>query len=130
MINKCKYYDKNGTCFCTKGKEITLCKGDITECERNNINGHTYTPEQQMIITFKKNLKKALKDIIIDSSKIYVIDDTLHVEFYYHQNVNYIYTELSITSKIVSGLTTEELANKICNAYKSVILIRHFKKKF
>ena len=78
---------------------------------------------------FLNNLKRELRDRVSDYVKCYYQCGDLQVEFYYNHTLSFYHTEMCIYGKILSGLSSEELAEQICNKYKKVLIFRHFKKK-
>lgn len=78
------------------------------------------------IQTYKHNLQLNLKEYIKDFTRIYVVDDVLLIEFYHLGNLSITYVETNITSKISSGLTSKDLADKVYKWYRSIILSRYF----
>lgn len=85
----------------------------------------TQTPDK----VFIQNLRVALRDRTSDYIKAYYECGDLVVEFYYHHELSYYHKELCIYSKILSGLSSENLADQIIQRYKKVLIFRHFKAK-
>ena len=77
---------------------------------------------------FKKFLNIELKSYVKDYISCEVNNNTLIVEFYHLSNLSYVYVNENINDVITKGTTPTELANKIYNIYKGVILYRHFNK--
>lgn len=121
-MEKCKYY-KHGECFAQKLAPQVECLGDYTECEKNPPEVYQETMET----IFKKNLIIRLKEYTYDYVKVYIANDNLVVEFYYKHELSYHHIEYNIEYKIISGLTTEQLAQKIIRGYAKVLHFRHFK---
>lgn len=121
-MENCKHF-YNGKCYGQKGSPGVECLGDVTECEK-------YTPieyEENMLTIFKKNLIIRLKEYTYDYIKVYIANDNLIIEFYYKHELSYNHIEYSIESKVMSGLTTEMLAQKVIRSYGKVLHFRHFK---
>ena len=78
---------------------------------------------------FIQNLRVALRDRTSDYTKVYYECGDLVAEFYYHHELSYYHKEMCIYSKILSGLSSEDLAEQIIERYKKVLIYRHFKKK-
>ena len=87
------------------------------------------TENQTADKVFIQNLRVALRDRTSDYIKTYYECGDLVVEFYYHHDLSYYHKELCIYSKILSGLSSEDLAEQIIERYKKVLIFRHFKKK-
>lgn len=81
-----------------------------------------YTPMQ----TYKHNLQLNLKEYVKDFTRIYVVDDVLLIEFYHLGQLSITYVETNITSKISSGTTSKDLAEKVYKWYQNIILSRYF----
>lgn len=121
-MRQCSYYNYD-RCHAQKGFPCTSCNGDQTECELDTPISYLENP----ITIFKKNLVIHLKDYLYAYVKVYIKNDDLQIELYHNHNLDFMYTEYSISSKIISGLNSKELAIKIVKKYKSVLLHRHFK---
>ena len=80
-------------------------------------------------IIFLNNLKVHLRDRTSDYVKAYYETGDLVVEFYYHHELSFYYKEYCIFGKILSGISSEDLAEHIIQKYKRVLIFRHFKKK-
>ena len=77
---------------------------------------------------FKKFLNIELKSYVKDYISCEVNGNNLIVEFYHLSNLSYVYVNENINDVIAKGTTPTELADKIYNIYKGVILYRHFNK--
>lgn len=121
-MKQCNYYCYE-RCQAQKGFPQASCYGDITECELDTPITYLENP----ITIFKKNLIIDLKSIVNCYIQVYIKGDELQIELYRSHKLEYICTEYSISSKILTGLTSKELAIKIAKRYKRVLLRRHFK---
>lgn len=80
-------------------------------------------------IIFLDNLKVHLKSMTSDYVKAYYKCGDLIIEFYYNHELSFYHNEMCIYGKIISGLSSETLAEQIIEKYKKVLIFRHFKKK-
>lgn len=87
------------------------------------------TENQTADKVFIQNLKVALRDRTNDYVTCYYKAGDLVIEFYYNHTLSYYHIEMCIYSKILSGLSSEDLAEQIIGRYKKVLIFRHFKKK-
>ena len=124
-MEKCRYY-RQSLCYGQRNAPEVFCHGDLTECTANPPSHYLESPYS----IFKTHFIIAMKEYTNDYIKCYLEDDDLTIEIYYHHQLNYIYKEISITSKIISGISAEQLAEKIAKQYRDILLYRHFKKKF
>lgn len=119
----CKYYKINNTCSSRKYAPKCECYGDPTECELPEPVGYEITPACH----FKKALLISLKELIKDFVRVILIDDYIRIEIYYNGEYNYCYVVRNIDTAIENGeITPEELAHRIRDTYKTVIISRHF----
>lgn len=79
------------------------------------------------LLDYQARLQIELKKYTNAYVLVDIKEDILSVEFYFSHNLDYIFNEYSITSKIISGLKVEDLAKSIIEKYKRVINIRYFK---
>ena len=82
---------------------------------------------ETMLLDYQARLQIELKKYTHAYVLVDIKEDILSVEFYFAHNLDYIFNEYSITSKIISGLDVIEFAKSIIDKYKRIINIRYFK---
>jgi hypothetical protein len=120
-MEDCKFYDWcRMVCHAQKNEPRTRCHGDMTECECDDKCG------ESLYSVFKNHLRIHLRYYTKDYVRLYIADDKLIIEFYHLGKPVFTDIEMNINEKLVTGISTEELALKIIKRYKAVILNQHF----